>query len=149
IGNGNLAYVWNIAPGPTTGVNPSEPLVLGGHTAYISTLAFSPDGRWVVTGSDDKTVRLWDLTAQTPRVDPIVFREHEDAIRYVFISAETHWLITTSYDGTTRLHDLSALDTVASPISLLGTAPSGSGAILSPNGRLAITRSRDHSLIVR
>ncbi len=35
--------------------------VLKGHTDEIRSLAISPDRRWLVTGSDDKTARLWDL----------------------------------------------------------------------------------------
>ena len=36
---------------------------LKGHTESVTSVAFSPDGRHIVSGSDDKTIQIWD--AQT------------------------------------------------------------------------------------
>jgi WD40 repeat protein len=47
----------------------------------IMTVAISPDNRWVVTGSDDKTARLWDLSAKDPGANPVVLRGHRGLIR--------------------------------------------------------------------
>ena len=39
---------------------------LKGHSDYIRSLSFSPDGSQLALGSDDKTVRLWDSTTGVP-----------------------------------------------------------------------------------
>lgn len=40
--------------------------VLAGHTEAVLSVAFSPDGTQLASGSGDTTVRLWDLNTQTP-----------------------------------------------------------------------------------
>ena len=39
------------------------PVAMQGHTMAVKSIAFSPDGRQLVTGSDDGTMRIWDLAS--------------------------------------------------------------------------------------
>ena len=33
---------------------------LTGHSGYVFSVAYSPDGKHIISGSDDKTVKIWD-----------------------------------------------------------------------------------------
>jgi WD40 repeat protein len=64
----HLAIVWNAESG-------KELRVLSGHTRWIESAAFSPDGKKVVTGSGDRTVRIWDWERLPPPFAPPPVRE--------------------------------------------------------------------------
>ena len=61
------------------------PVVLRGHEDDLSSLAISSDGKWLVTGSEDRTARLWDLAAVDPSRSSIVLRGHEGKVLAVAI----------------------------------------------------------------
>ena len=109
----------------------------------IMTLAISPDNRWVVTGSFDKTARLWDLSAKDPAANPVVLRGHEAMVTAVAISPDNHWVVTGSDDKTARLWDLSAKDPAANSIVLRGHEGEVYAVAISPDNHWVVTGSGD------
>jgi len=80
-------------------------LLQGGHAGALTSAAFSPDGRQVLTGSTDSSLRLWD--AATGRELATVER-HADAVTTVLFGADGQQLLSTSADGTVRFDRCSA-----------------------------------------
>jgi WD40 repeat protein len=60
--------------------------VLEGHTGYVSSVAFSPDGKHIVSGSLDKTIRVWD--AVTGEVVSGPLQGHTDWVNSVALSPD-------------------------------------------------------------
>ena len=69
-------------------------------------MAFSPDGKTVLTGSDDKTARLWDAATGQPLGPPM---KHQGAVRAVAFSPDGKTIVTGSDDKTARLWHMPAL----------------------------------------
>jgi WD40 repeat protein len=71
-------------------------------------VAISADNHWLVTGSEDRTTRLWDLT-KAPAASPVVLYG-EGAVDAVAISADSRWVVTGGKDKTARLWPLQMKD---------------------------------------
>jgi WD40 repeat protein/serine/threonine protein kinase len=111
-----------------------------GHTLYLTSAVFSPDERWVLSGSGDGKLKLWD-TASGACLR--TFDCHAWGVNSVAISPDVRWAISGSADKTLKLWDLSAGTCLR---IFEGHTGHVEAVAFSPDGRQALSGSKDHTL---
>jgi WD40 repeat protein len=99
----------------------------------VHSVAFSPDGKQVVSGSGDRTVRFWDATTGATLQS---LEGHSDWVNSVAFSPDGKQVVSGSRDRTVRLWDAT---TGAALQTLEGHSSSVNSVAFSPDGKLLPT----------
>ena len=113
---------------------------LEGHGDSVTSTALSADGLWALSGSKDKTLRLWEMaTGRCVRT----FEGHTKRVYSVALSADGRWALSGSCDRTLRLWDAATGECVR---TLEGHTGWVTSVVLSADGRWALSGSVDNTL---
>ena len=97
-----------------------ESLPILPYNSPVSTLAFSPDSRWIAGGSGDGTIAVWDAGTAELIYE---FKAHKESVWKVDFSPDSKWLLSVSLDGTGLLKNLVPPSQKPVPLDENGTSP--------------------------
>jgi hypothetical protein len=101
----DLVREFRLGQGPTTAESPVPALrPFAGHTSAINSIAISTDGRFALSASDDKTLRLWAIAGGK---EIRRFTGHIDAVLAVVFSTDGKLALSSGADRSVRLWDVS------------------------------------------
>jgi WD40 repeat protein len=93
-----VVFAWTAMQGQTL-----QTVIQRGHDQAVLSLACSPDSSYVISGSRDRSAKLWELsTGREVRS----FLGHEGSINCIDVSADGKYIITSSSDRTARIWEV-------------------------------------------
>nr|QNO48683.1 hypothetical protein AMAKCJMG_00017 [Methanosarcinales archaeon ANME-2c ERB4] len=120
-----------------------EPMmVLEGHTDVVWDVAVTPDGKTVVSGSDDNTLKVWDLATGKCRA---TFEGHVSEVWSVAVTPDCKTVVSGSGDTTLKVWDL---ETGQCRATLEGHVSEVLGVAVTPDCKTVVSGSGDTTLKV-
>ncbi|WP_371174586.1 NACHT domain-containing protein [Buchananella felis] len=132
-----LPFGTRSAPNPQLGL--PIPSTFTGHTGWVISGAYSPDGTTILTTSRDNTARIWDTTTGKQLH---TLTGHTSEVTSGTYSPDGTTILTSSYDNTARIWDATTGQALHTLTGHTGWVISGT---FSPDGTTILTTSRDNT----
>ncbi len=115
---------------------------LAAHTRWVHSIAFSPDGELLVSGSGDNTIKLWEISSAR---EISVHAAHANSVLSVAFSPDGRTLASGSGDKTIKLWEMPSGSQL---FTLVGHTNKVYSVAFSPDGRFLASGSWDNSIKV-
>ncbi|KAJ7202947.1 quinon protein alcohol dehydrogenase-like superfamily [Mycena haematopus] len=123
---------------------PSTIAVLEQHTGRVRSVAYSANGKRIVSGSDDCTVRIWDAETGAALREPL--EGHTDVVTSVVFSPDGKRIVSGSHDHTLRIWNAETGAALREPLE--GHTDAVTSVAFSPDGKRIVSGSYDHTVCI-
>src|SRR6266567_809664 len=121
---------------------PSSEMVISNFGEIVLCVGFPPDGQHIVSGSKDRTVRVWNAITGETAASP--FTGHTDSVCSVAFSPDGQRIVSGSKDETIRVWNATTGETAAGPFT--GHTDSVRSVAFSPHGHHIVSGSVDETI---
>ena len=120
--------------------HPALVRTLTGHQDSVLACAYSPDGVWIISASDDFTLKLWIASTG---LELLTLQGHTNEVNGCVFTPDGSLVISASEDSTLKIWDVATGQELR---TLQGHAKVVHGCAVSPDGRLVASASADKSV---
>ncbi len=115
---------------------------LTGHSSWVDSVIYSPDGRYLASGSQDKTIKIWEVATGKQL---LTLTGHSDQVLSVIYSPDGRYLASGSQDKTIKIWEVATGKELR---TLTGHSDRVRSVVYSPDGRYLASGSWDKTIKV-